>query len=48
MLLRLGDLTASEWCGRAVRNIITSVNAAVISAVSGLPVSSAASAVPAT
>jgi hypothetical protein len=48
MRLRLGDLTAGEWCGRAVRNIITSVNAAVISAISGLPVSSTASAVPAT
>jgi hypothetical protein len=48
MLLRLNDLTASEWCGRAVRNIITAVNAAVISAISGLPVSSTASAVPAT
>lgn len=45
---RVGDLTTSEWCGRAVRNIITSVNAAVISAISGLPVSPAASAVPAT
>lgn len=44
---RVGELTAGEWCGRAVRNIIISVNAALISAISGLPVSSAASAVPA-
>lgn len=45
---RVGDLTASEWCGKAVRNIITSVNAAVVSAISGLPVTSPAAAVPAT
>jgi Golgi phosphoprotein 3 (GPP34) len=45
---RMAELTKSEWCGAAVRKIIIAMNAAVISAVSGLAVSSAASAVPAT
>lgn len=45
---RMAELTQSEWCGAAVRKIITAMNAAVISAVSGVAVSSAASAVPAT
>jgi Golgi phosphoprotein 3 (GPP34) len=45
---RMAELTKSEWCGAAVRKIITAMNAAVISAVSGVAVSSAASAVPAT
>ncbi len=45
---RVSDLTAGEWCGRAVRNIIMSVNAALVSAISGLPVSPPAAAMPAT
>jgi hypothetical protein len=45
---QMAELTKTEWCGAAVRKIIIAMNAAVISAVTGVAVSSAASAVPAT
>lgn len=45
---RLTELTQGEWCGHAVRKIVDSMNIAVLSAVSGGLVASAASPLPAT